>query len=203
MGCCGGGHAVTKSNSKTSGLSARIVPMSAGAVVLEYIGTSTGTQTFYGPVTGTRYSAGLTRKMISVDPRDLRTGHLKKKGLLELSENNKTIFKIYTPPPVEKTAQEKAVIASIREEEPIKWAEAPEAYIEQVEDAARDTEKAIEANGTEGSDFKPRIKKTRRPSTKKPTSSTEKNSKKSPRKGRAGKPSNEEMTAYSESDESI
>ena len=99
--CCGQTAKVKAKSAPGTGGASRIVPMSAGAIVLEYTGTSFGTQTFYGPVTGARYTAGKSRKLVSVDPRDLATGHQTKKGLLELAEGGKALFKRYTVPQAE------------------------------------------------------------------------------------------------------
>lgn len=95
--CCGSDKP-TKTTKPTTKRSATIVPMSDGAVVLEYIGPSFGTQTFYGPKTGARYKAGKSRNLISVDPRDLATGDQNKRGLLELIENGQKLFRRYVQP---------------------------------------------------------------------------------------------------------
>lgn len=115
--CCG--QSVKTSKSVTS--SARrtvLVPMSAGSVVLEYIGTSVGTQTFYGPITGARYVAGKTRPLVSVDPRDTRTTSQTKRGLLDLMEGGKLLFRKYVPPVVhEEPLPEKPVSMETEDKE--------------------------------------------------------------------------------------
>jgi glycosyltransferase involved in cell wall biosynthesis len=71
-------------------------------VIIEYVGKSYGTQSFYGVSTGSRYSAGLTRPRVAVDKNDL-VGTQNRPGLLELHENGRNIFRLLLPPaPVSK-----------------------------------------------------------------------------------------------------
>lgn len=95
--CCGAKRVGAGNQSAKIGTE-RIVPMSGGSVVLEYLGTSTGSQTFYGPATGARYSAGKNRPLVAVDPRDLQTDGAKPTGLLQLSEGGKRLFRQHSTP---------------------------------------------------------------------------------------------------------
>lgn len=98
MGCCGGRRAkganvnATKRSTKTL----EIANME-NLVIIEYVGKSYGTQSFYGVSTGSRYSAGITRSRVAVDKRDLK-GTQSRPGLLELRENGKNIFRLVPPP---------------------------------------------------------------------------------------------------------
>lgn len=93
--CCG--KRTSKVSKGTRSYTAAIA-MDAGSMVLEYIGTSQGTQTFYGPGTGSQYVAGLSRPLITADPKDAVTGNARKPGLLEIREAGKNIFRVYKPP---------------------------------------------------------------------------------------------------------
>lgn len=99
MGCCGGSGKNTSIKTTSAKIATQSLPGAQdGMVLIEYIGTSMGAQTWYGPVSGARYPFGLTRKYGNVDVRDLRTGSARKPGFLELRENGQDIFKIFTPP---------------------------------------------------------------------------------------------------------
>lgn len=65
-------------------------------VIIEYVGKSWGTQSFYGVATGKRYSAGLSRPRVAVDRNDL-LGSTHRPGLLDLREGGKNIFKLVPP----------------------------------------------------------------------------------------------------------
>jgi pyruvate/2-oxoglutarate dehydrogenase complex dihydrolipoamide acyltransferase (E2) component len=66
-----------------------------GMILLEYVGKSMGTQSWYGPVTGKPYSFGLTKNKIQpVDPKDLQTNSPHKPGFLEIREGGQKIFKV-------------------------------------------------------------------------------------------------------------
>ena len=96
MGCCGG---KSKSVPKGIVLNKRMqVALDGGSVVLEYIGNSYGTQTFYGPKTGSQYVAGITKPLVIVDPKDAVTGSTRQPGILEQKENGKPLFRKYVPP---------------------------------------------------------------------------------------------------------
>lgn len=95
--CCGNGpasQAAPVSNSPQR----LAVPGGAGTLMLEYVGGSYGTQSFYGPVTGARYAAGRSRPYVAVDTRDATTGRPNRPGLLEIRENEKAVFRPYVPP---------------------------------------------------------------------------------------------------------
>lgn len=66
-------------------------------VIVQYVGKSFGTQSFYGVNTGERYAAGLSHPKVAVDKEDLY-GSVNRPGLLELRENGKNIF-ILLPAP--------------------------------------------------------------------------------------------------------
>lgn len=70
-------------------------------VIVEYVGKSYGTQSFYGVTTGTRYVAGLTRPRVAVDKNDLY-GSQSRPGLLDMREGGKNIFRLVPPPKVVK-----------------------------------------------------------------------------------------------------
>lgn len=98
--CCGqkkkglaGGGAVVTANTKRM-----VIPMDGDSVVLEYIGSSFGTQTFYGPATGAQYRAGQSKALVIVDAKDAITNSTRQPGLLEMRENGKSIFRRYVPP---------------------------------------------------------------------------------------------------------
>lgn len=98
MACCGNrGAPSTLMRSKNGGGSTMMLG-TEGMTMLEYTGQNYGTTSFYGPVTKTRYSFGLTRNRGFVDNRDLRTGSHKNPGLLELYEGGRKLFKEIEPP---------------------------------------------------------------------------------------------------------
>lgn len=93
MSCCGSRAAntaalmgVVMSNQKPP------LPGADGMNLIRYVGRSLGTQSFYGPVSGARYSAGRSRPLIYVDNRDLRTRNMRQPGLLELREEGQPVF---------------------------------------------------------------------------------------------------------------
>jgi pyruvate/2-oxoglutarate dehydrogenase complex dihydrolipoamide acyltransferase (E2) component len=66
-----------------------------GMILLEYVGKSMGTQSWYGPITGKPYSFGLTKNKIQpVDPKDLQTNSPGKPGFLEIREGGQKIFRV-------------------------------------------------------------------------------------------------------------
>jgi len=94
MACCGSkSPTVVKAVRKT----APILASTDNAVIVEYIGSNYGTQSYYGIATGARYRAGLTRNFVPVDQHDL-SGTQTKPGLLDLREGGKPVFKLYKPP---------------------------------------------------------------------------------------------------------
>ena len=98
--CCGNGPGNARANVGISQQAARLaVPGGAGTVLLEYLGGSYGTISYYGPVTGARYEAGKTRPYINVDVRDVETGRANRPGLLEMREEGKVVFRRYVAPP--------------------------------------------------------------------------------------------------------
>lgn len=88
MGCCGsGGPAVPNIGGATNrNRAAAISPVGAeGMTILNYTGLNTGTEPWYGPVTGARYLFGLKRPQGYVDNRDVP-------GLLAVVQNRRPIF---------------------------------------------------------------------------------------------------------------
>lgn len=67
-------------------------PGAEGFVLIEYVGGNTGSMRFWGPVSGTRYTAGGEYKRIYIDQRDAVTGIRNKLGLLELQDHGKPLF---------------------------------------------------------------------------------------------------------------
>ena len=65
--------------------------------LIEYIGASWGKMSWYGPVSGKRYIAGLKSPIVNADPLDLITGNVQSLGLLEINENGKPVFQVYKP----------------------------------------------------------------------------------------------------------
>ncbi len=117
MSCCGGGHSSRKSIPHTA-TKQQVVAGGAGTTVLRYLGQSSGKQTFYGPVTGARYSAGKTHPLIPVDNRDLYGPDQRRLGMLERRENGVSLFK------VEKNI-ERPVPQEAPKEAPVENAEVP------------------------------------------------------------------------------
>jgi len=151
--CCGQSTPKTKAPGGIAKSAA--IPMSAGSIILEYVGTSLGKQTFYGPVTGARYSAGLTHKLISVDPRDARTSSLTRRGLLDLSENGRPLFRAFVPPAPkepESVSMETGKVVETINEAPVAEPQAipdPEPTVEPVvEVAAAEAEKPTKKTRT-------------------------------------------------------
>jgi hypothetical protein len=69
-------------------------------VMLEYIGASAGTQTWFGPVTGTRYLFGGNRKVGYVDGADADE-------MLILAKGRKPVFRVFEQPKKAKKAKAK------------------------------------------------------------------------------------------------
>lgn len=89
MGCCGGKKANFVINgSKTLMAQQTGLPGRDGFEVLEYVGNSAGTMTWWGPVTRTRYVFGGTRRVGYVDARDAA-------GMLQMADQGQAAFRIY------------------------------------------------------------------------------------------------------------
>jgi pyruvate/2-oxoglutarate dehydrogenase complex dihydrolipoamide acyltransferase (E2) component len=81
--------------------------------LVEYVGKSYGTQSFYGPSTGIRYQFGLTKNKIqNVDPEDLRTNSPSRPGFLELREGGAPIFRVVEKSVVKATVPSKAELVA-------------------------------------------------------------------------------------------
>ena len=92
MGCCGSRAAPKEALLKSLPKEVQGVE---GMILLEYIGKSMGTQSWYGAATGKQYTFGLTKNKIQpVDPRDLQTNSHNRPGFLEIREGGQVIFKV-------------------------------------------------------------------------------------------------------------
>lgn len=107
------------------------LPGRDGFEVLEYIGNSAGTMTWWGPVTRTRYVFGGSRRVGYVDARDAA-------GMLRIADQGQQAFRIYRKPVVKPAPVVEVVAAAkpVAAVEPIATAVAvaeeakPEAVIE-------------------------------------------------------------------------
>lgn len=100
MACCGkGGKSKVATPKVVAG--AKSVPASLpgkeGMTLLRYVGLSQGTLFYYGPVTGTAYKFGLSRPLGYVANVDLKTGNVRKPGLLDLREYDHSVFVVEIP----------------------------------------------------------------------------------------------------------
>lgn len=95
MACCGGRRTVAKPAAVAS-VAKTALPLEQDApstmVMLEYIGTNDGRQTYYGRETGIRYVVGAGRKYLYVDKRDAEL-------MTKMLVGHKRIFKTYEAPP--------------------------------------------------------------------------------------------------------
>ncbi len=132
MGCCGGKKGnFTINGSKTLMAQQASLPGRDGFEVLEYIGNSAGTMTWWGPVTRTRYVFGGSRRVGYVDARDAA-------GMLRIADQGQQAFRIYRKPVVKPAPVVEVVAAAkpVAAVEPIATAVAvaeeakPEAVIE-------------------------------------------------------------------------
>lgn len=106
MGCCGGKKANFVINgSKTFMAQQSSLPGKDGFEVLEYIGNSAGTMTWWGPVTRTRYVFGGSRRVGYVDARDAT-------GMLRIADQGQAAFRIYRKPVVKPTPAVEVVAAA-------------------------------------------------------------------------------------------
>jgi GT2 family glycosyltransferase len=130
MGCCGS-NGQPKAVVSTKGIPA--VQGVDGMTLIQYIGGSIGTQSWYGVVSGKQYKFGLKKNLGNVDPEDLQTGKMQRPGLLEIRENGKPVFKLApVAKPVQSVAEksafsekvvevkEEVILPEVIEEEPVK-----------------------------------------------------------------------------------
>lgn len=82
--CCGGGRPMGKAGQGAKG-KAQNLPGRKGMVVLEYVGSNDGKQTFWGDVTATQYRFGGSRKRGYVAVADVP-------GLLSLTKRKRKLF---------------------------------------------------------------------------------------------------------------
>jgi len=88
MGCCGGrgDRAPTRRGRKSAVNVPRNLPGRDGMTALQYVGGNHGIESWWGPVTGQRYRAGLSQPIIYVDARDAP-------GLMDMMEGRRHVFK--------------------------------------------------------------------------------------------------------------
>jgi glycosyltransferase involved in cell wall biosynthesis len=91
VACCGKRSSVRPVVKTSSGVIMPAMPSSGDMVMVEYIGTSEGRQTFSGRETGLRYVVGAGKKYTYVDKLDLDQ-------LLSTRVAHKPIFKLYVKP---------------------------------------------------------------------------------------------------------
>ena len=94
MTCCGGRNRKMGINSIKPEERVSMLIGSTGMTLIQYQGKNYGTETYFGPATGTPYSFSLKKSIRNVDNRDLHT--VKKTGLLDLANHGKNIFSIYS-----------------------------------------------------------------------------------------------------------
>lgn len=112
MGCCGSSKAQFKNGgSKVAGNSLTSLPGKDGWEILEYVGTSSGDLTWWGPVTGQRYVMGGNRKVSYVDKADAVS-------MLKLRDGGREVFRVYVKPP-----EPKVEVVETKELEPAGFAE--------------------------------------------------------------------------------
>ena len=88
MGCCGGRGDRAPARRGRGGATnvPRDLPGRDGMTALQYVGGNHGIESWWGPVTGQRYRAGLSQPIIYVDARDAP-------GLLKAMEGRRPVFK--------------------------------------------------------------------------------------------------------------
>jgi len=127
--CCGN-RATPKAVIKASSLPTEVIIQGVnGMTLLEYVGGSQGTQSWYGVMTGIKYEFGLKKKLGNVDPADLETFRMNKPGFLEIRENGKPVFKLAKVTPAKPSIAETTAfdVVEIKPEEEL---EPPEALAE-------------------------------------------------------------------------
>lgn len=92
MGCCGGRKSKAISTSAPASIT-----QGEGMTLIEYVGSSWGKMSWYGPVSGKAYVTGLKSPIVNADPSDLVTGKPSGLGLLEIREQGKPVFVLYRP----------------------------------------------------------------------------------------------------------
>lgn len=100
MSCCGGSKRKSKPAVITYPARTTQAPPTpkVGMVTVEYVGANHGTQSFYGPVTLERYTAGLSKRLINVDERDLHSDNANTPGILDYrAGNGGKLFRRYKP----------------------------------------------------------------------------------------------------------
>jgi glycosyltransferase involved in cell wall biosynthesis len=105
MSCCGGSRGISSSaGARTSPVGTNQTMVgSEGMSILVYQGLNHGNMTYYGPVTGSRYTFSASKPRKLVDKRDLRytRDDGMKLGLLDIREHGKVMFREEKPKVVE------------------------------------------------------------------------------------------------------
>jgi len=98
MACCGGrrNNSLVKNSGAPKGPAQ--LPGALGVVTVKYLGGNFGTSTFYGAVTGVKYTFSAKTPVKYVDIRDAHTND--KKGILDLIAHGRLLFQRITPTPV-------------------------------------------------------------------------------------------------------
>jgi glycosyltransferase involved in cell wall biosynthesis len=128
MACCGGKKKSAPTPKTVGGIPVAQLTGQDGMVILEYVGTSVGVQTWRGPVTQTPYRFGRTRPQGYVDVKDAP-------GMLDIAEQGARVFRLIrttpptvpTPPPTEQIIANEEPTVIEPEPEPV-----PEPVIEEV-----------------------------------------------------------------------
>lgn len=125
MGCCG--NRQTKTTAQSSGSNpAQMVVGSEGMTILVYRGSNIGTESYFGPVTGSvyRFSSKEGKNRKNVDNRDLHTD--KNLGLLDLHSFGKPLFSIDTSDKVQQFVPAQVQQAPVEKvQEPNMFADLP------------------------------------------------------------------------------
>lgn len=95
--CCGSGNKkVSNSGAKSAAVkNSPVVAGGTGMVLLEYIGNNWGSQSFYGPVTGSQYVVSKANPVVPVDLRDVEYNKKNRRGLLDQGIDGKKMFRRY------------------------------------------------------------------------------------------------------------
>ena len=139
MGCCGNRKSKVSSISSSSSSTSVPVVGSEGMTLVHYEGENFGSESYFGPVTGSVYTFSATKNMKYVDKRDLRTP--RGTGLLDLVSHGKLVFtETQAPKPAVVTTTLRAPVAEVKVEEKIAIpADQPMIAETAIEDSAEET----------------------------------------------------------------
>lgn len=95
--CCGNNkkNAIVLGVTKISEPKKPAVAGGNGMVLLQYLGGNWGSQSFYGPVTGSQYVVSKGDPIVPVDPRDVESSGRNKVGLIDQTVGGKPAFRRY------------------------------------------------------------------------------------------------------------